>query len=48
MPLDKCDLEPRTLGPRHRFWAVVSDWYRAGEKTGREKRIGRETVKYCS
>lgn len=47
MPLDRRDLEPRTLGPRHRFWAVVSDWYQAGKKTGRERRIGREVVKYC-
>jgi hypothetical protein len=48
MPLDKRTFDERLLGPRHRFWKVVTDWYQAGKKTGREKKIGRELVKYCA
>lgn len=47
MPLDRRDLEPRTLGPRHKFWAKVTEWYKAGKKTGRERLLFKQPVKYC-
>lgn len=48
MPLDKRTLGERSLGPRHPFWTKVTEWYQGGKKTGRERRMGGETVKYCS
>lgn len=34
MPLHKKTLEPRELGPRHKFWSAVTLWCNQGKETG--------------